>query len=196
MILAIDTETSGLYHRDLAASDPSQPWPVQIGMQLFDGRWNLRGAASWLVKPDGWSIQPDAQEVHGIAEADCHRYGVPLPAILLALRGAAANATKIIGHGVQFDRSIIASALAKLGATGDWWLQQSRKFACTMELSTDVLRLPGEFGQFKFPTLEEAHNFFFPNQPYTPAHRADEDIQACVRVARRLEEIGRWNTIL
>ena len=55
-----------------------------------------------------------------------------------------------------------------------------------MEMATPILRLPGEFG-FKYPTLEVAHRLLCGTE-YASRHRADEDMQATLRVWRAIKQ--------
>lgn len=189
MRVIYDTETSGLWHDDLPFDHPSQPHLVQLGAKLFDAKWQRTGAFVVLIKPEGWSIEPEAESHHGISEARCARHGVPIVAALAMLQSLTANARQIIAHHNEFDRKVIKAALHRLGSDGLWWQKKAPAFACTMELSTPVCQLPGEFG-FKFPSLEEAHRFFYPELDYSTEHDADSDTDACLRVAQALETMG------
>lgn len=184
MNLLFDTETSGLMKPDLDPLDPSQPHMVQLGAQLFDKQWRKRGHMNVLIKPDGWEIEPGAEEVHGISTQTCHRYGVSAAQALVLFQGLAGCAARIIGHHVQFDRTVVAAALKRAGGEGVWWARMGTKMFCTMEESTQVLQIPGEFG-FKFPTLEEARARLAPDAP-VPGHDADSDIAATMAVYRAL----------
>ncbi|MFP6639371.1 MAG: 3'-5' exonuclease, partial [Myxococcota bacterium] len=55
--------------------------------------------------------------------------------------------------------------------------------------SSDLLRLPGREGQFKWPTLAEAYEHFS-GQPLQGAHDALVDSEACLTVFRGLVETG------
>lgn len=190
MRLFFDTETSGLWRDDLPFDHPSQPSIVQLAVHLYDVKWQRTGHFVSLIKPDGWSIEPEAEAHHGISEARCSRFGIPLPAALLVLKGFASTARRLVGHHVEFDRKVIKSSLQRLGADGLWWQKKGPDFFCTMEASTPVLQLPGDYG-FKFPSLEEAHRFFYPEMDYSTQHDADQDSEATMRVFRALDDTGR-----
>lgn len=189
MRVFFDTETSGLWKEALPVDHPSQPSMVQLAAHLFDGNYQRVGHFVTLIKPAGWSIEPGAEEHHGITEARCSRFGIPLPTALLVLKGFVAVARRVVGHNVEFDRRVIRSELRRLGADGLWWEKKAPDFYCTMEGSTPICQLPGEFG-FKFPSLEEAHRHFYPELDYQTRHDADLDSEATVRVFRALEEAG------
>lgn len=192
MRLFYDTETSGLWRDDLPFDHPSQPNLVQLGLQFFDAKWKRTGLFTAMIRPDGWSIEPDAERHHGISEARASRHGIPLVAALSVLQGFAANARRIAAHNNEFDRKIIKSAIARAGGEGLWWARKAPQFFCTMESSTPVCQLPGEHG-FKFPSLEEAHRFFYPEAAYITEHDAEKDTDALVRVYQALERAGLTN---
>jgi DNA polymerase-3 subunit epsilon len=45
---------------------------------------------------------------------------------------------------------------------------------CPMKLSTPLCKLPGYYG-YKWPTVQEAYDFFFENNGYVERHRAGDD---------------------
>lgn len=188
MMLFVDTETSHLWADSLDQFDPAQPHMVQLGAQLLDLQWRRRAHLNVLIKPSGWEIASEAEEVHGISTQTCHRYGIELVAALAPLQGMVNCASRIIGHHIQFDRKIIAAAIHRAGGNGVWWQRAGGKMFCTMEKSTDVIQLPSEFG-FKFPTLEEAATRLAPDAP-KPGHDADSDIAATIAVYRALIDGG------
>lgn len=191
MRLFYDTETSGLWRDDVPFDHPSQPNMVQLAAQLFDAKWNRTGSFVFLIKPAGWSIEPEAERHHGISEQRCARHGVPLVVALAALQSLAGNARLVAAHHNEFDRKVVRSELARAGADGLWWERKGPQFFCTMEHSTDVCQLPSPFPGFKFPSLEEAHRHFYPELDYSTQHDAEADTDALVRVFRALEQIGR-----
>lgn len=187
MILVLDTETSGLLRPDLPAEDASQPHLLQLGLKLFPPAGGPPAASfSCLIKPDGWSVEPEAFAVHGIDEARAIRGGIDARIALIVLQAFAAKAMTIVAHHVEFDRKIIAAQLAKLGANGDWWKRCGPKFSCTMERATPICKIPGEFG-YKFPTLEEAHEHFYPGLEFKAQHDAEADVGACAAIYWALE---------
>lgn len=188
MRLAFDTETTGLVRKDLPNSDPSQPHLIQLAAKLFSPKWEVKGSLKVLIKPDGWSIEPAAAEIHGITEAACARYGVPLGAALLLFKSLADQASEVGAFNLHsFDRNVIGTACYRAGGVGLWWTQAARKMECIMEASAPVCELPGEFGGFKHPSLTEAH-LRLVGLPYEGRHDAEEDLDAAARVWRALKD--------
>jgi DNA polymerase III alpha subunit (gram-positive type) len=46
---------------------------------------------------------------------------------------------------------------------------------CPMILSTNICELPGQYGNYKWPKVEEAFSHFFPEVEYTEKHRGADD---------------------
>lgn len=61
---------------------------------------------------------------------------------------------------------------------------------CPMLLSTDILKLPGRYGSYKWPKVEEAFDFFFPDNDYTELHRGLDDAKHEAMIVYKLYEMG------
>lgn len=190
MYLGIDCETSGLSRAHLPPEDPSQPHLVQLGLKTWNARWEPRASVSLLVQPDGWTIEPEAERVHGISQAQAMRAGVRLGVALLILQDLAATAKTIFAHNMQYDRLIITAALYRTKASGIWWARRAGDMRCTMEEATPLCQLPGQYGSFKYPDLEEAHAILLPGEAtFKTRHDALSDIEAAARVLRKIDSI-------
>jgi len=187
--LIFDTETTGMVKWDLPPEHPSQPDLIQLGMLLVEtGSWRLRARHSVLVRlAEGVSIEPGAREAHGISEEDCARFGVaPIVACSL-FNQLCLQADLIVAHNMSFDRSVMLTALYRLGDKPD--RMQGKRLVCTKEASTDVLKLPGRYGSYKWPTLAEAYQYYA-GEELTGAHDARVDTEACLTVFRGLVSQG------
>lgn len=49
------------------------------------------------------------------------------------------------------------------------------EWPCPMKVATPVCQLPGKFDDYKWPKVEEAWSFFFPDEPYVELHRGTDD---------------------
>lgn len=50
-----------------------------------------------------------------------------------------------------------------------------KKLDCPMLISINVCRIPGRYGGYKWPSVQEAYDFFFPDSNYTEKHRGADD---------------------
>lgn len=92
MILAFDTETTGLANFRLPASHESQPHLVQIGAMLVDENFTVRNEINLIVKPEGWTIPASASSVHGITQEVAEQVGLPKGTVLDAFASRFAGA--------------------------------------------------------------------------------------------------------
>ena len=186
-VLVFDTETTGMVEWKQPPEHPGQPDLVQLGMLLVDvGDWSVRCSHSLLVQlADGVTIDPGARAAHGISEEDCARFGIA-PTVACALfNQLCMQADAIVAHNMSFDQSIMRTALYRIGNKPD--RTAGKRLICTKDESTDVLKLPGKFKSYKWPTLAEAYRFYTGNE-IEGAHDALVDTEACLAILRGLVE--------
>jgi len=185
MRLVYDTETTSLVHQHLPPDDPSQPHLVQLGLILLDDGIE-RASAELIVKPDGYTIPPQATAVHGISTELAAACGVPLLTALSVFCKLREAASEIVAYNLAFDELVMDAAIAR---SGRWPSHPGpAKRSCAMLLAAPIVNLPpsprmlaaGMDGP-KPPSLAEAHRFFF-GKGFDGAHGALADARACARV--------------
>ena len=62
------------------------------------------------------------------------------------------------------------------------------KFWDPLKILVPITRIPSRFG-YKYPTLQEAHNHLFPEEPYTCDHRALDDSTIPAKIILKLIQI-------
>ncbi len=69
MFLIFDTETTGLPKRWDAPLSDTENWPrcVQIAWQLHGADGQCLEHHAYLIRPDGFTIPYDSEQVHGIS---------------------------------------------------------------------------------------------------------------------------------
>lgn len=194
MILAFDTETTGLPDWNAPSDGPTQPHLVQLAMILLDDDLTERASVSMIIKPDGWVIPEEGPAaVHGITNAMANRFGVPerMATNLYAQWGLATGALHV-AHNTPFDLRIMRIALLRAGYTKERLDGLKVESFCTMRASTPIISLPptekmvrAGFKKPKPPKLEECIRHFF-GEELIGAHDALVDVRACVRVYRHL----------
>ena len=192
-LLFFDCETTGLPRVRYFSPEVVDDWPrlVQLAWARYDARGNEEDSRSFIVKPEGFRIPPDATEIHGISHAKAVREGRDLGEVLDEFLGAAtAPGTTLIAHNFDYDRNVVAGELIRtrkpLG-----FLELAG--ICTMKETTNLCQLsrPGGGFGFKWPTLEELHYHCF-GYSYEGAHDAANDIGACARSFFKLLEAGHF----
>ena len=61
---------------------------------------------------------------------------------------------------------------------------------CLMERSTNICRIPGKNGGYKWPKVQEAYNYFFPGNDYVESHRGADDAKHEAQIAHELYKLG------
>ncbi len=187
--LIFDTETTGMVKWNEPAEHPGQPDLVQLAMLLVEREtWTIKARVSLVLQlAEGVEIEPEAEATHGISAADCEQYGVkPIVAVSL-FNQLCMQADVIVAHNLSFDQSIMLTALHRLGNKPS--RMEGKDLVCTKEATTDVLKLPGKYGKYKWPTLAEAYRHYT-GLEIEGAHDALADAEACLAVYRALVSEG------
>lgn len=65
-----------------------------------------------------------------------------------------------------------------------------KSLPCPMMLSTDICKIPGRFDSYKWPSVEEAFAFFFPEEEYKEKHRGLDDAKHEAMIVYKLYQDG------
>jgi DNA polymerase III epsilon subunit-like protein len=151
-----DTETTGLPRcRDQAYKAPGN-WPHIVSIA-----WIIPGVKKeyYIIKPQ-WEIPQESIRIHGITYEHALKEGHELKEVLdkfwLDL-----GSKPLIAHNLDFDLNVLINAEL-------WDLKRQyppiKKTYCTMELTKNILKIPGQYG-YKFPKLSELYEFIFKKKP-------------------------------
>ncbi len=181
MYLIFDTETTGLPKRWDAPITDTDNWPrcIQIAWQLHDAMGNLVDHQDYLVRPDGFNIPYDAEQVHGISTELAKQDGADLNEVLEKFNTALAKAKFVVGQNVGFDVNIMGAEFHRLQIKNT--LRELPVLDTCTEYTAELCKIPGgRGGKFKLPTLTELHEYLF-NEPFAEAHNATADVEATTR---------------
>lgn len=184
VLLFIDTETTGKLNFRAPLDHPGQPHLVQFAAITTDGDGEELSQYSGIVRmPVGIEIPAEASAIHGITTEHAEACGIsPLTALNL-LDDLATAAHTIIAHNVDFDCAVIGCSYARAGMKMNMYgggLMTPAHF-CTMKATTPICKLPGNYGDYKWPKLPEAYRHFF-GCDFDKAHDALADVRACKRI--------------
>jgi DNA polymerase III epsilon subunit-like protein len=182
MLLFFDTETTGKANFNVPPDHPSQPRLVQLACELYtlDGTRPLH-TLSVIIKPEGFTIPEETSKIHGITQDIANAIGVKQSWAVNTFLGMMSHAKYFIAHNVSFDTLIM---LKEFHVAGKWTITSPNPFTstfCTMQTATNVCKLPGNYGKYKWPKLSEAYKYAF-NEDLQHAHDALVDVRACKRV--------------
>jgi DNA polymerase-3 subunit epsilon len=185
--LFFDTETTGIPRRWRAPVTDLDNWPrvVQIAWVVSSPDGTTAFPESHIVRPEGFTIPPDATRVHGISTEKALKEGMSLHEALTRFSAAAGGCDLAVAHNLEFDLNVLGAEFLRAGLANPIDGMHSR---CTMKESTNFCQLPGRYG-FKWPTLEELYALLFQQKP-TGLHDALADTQACARCFFELRRRG------
>jgi DNA polymerase III subunit alpha len=181
MYIIFDTETTGLPERYDAPLSDSANWPrcVQLAWQVHDQTGNLIEQFDCLIKPEGYNIPYDSEQIHGISTELAQEQGIPLQDALAKFEEALLKASYVVGQNVGFDINILGAEYFRIGKSSP--LTKFPVIDTCTECTADLLKLPGgRGGKFKLPTLTELHQYLF-GIPFSEAHNASADVEATAR---------------
>ena len=181
MYLIFDTETTGLPKKWNAPITDTDNWPrcIQIAWQLHDDLGNCIEHEDYLVKPEGFNIPYDAEQIHGISTELAEEQGIALSQVLEKFNIALAKTKFVVGQNLKFDLNIMGAEFVRLNVENK--LQELPVLDTCTEHTAKLCMIPGgRGGKFKLPTLTELHQHLF-NAPFGEAHNATADVEATTR---------------
>ena len=202
MYIIFDTETTGLPKDFNASINDLENWPrcIQMAWQLHDDMGQLVEAKDFIIRPDGFDIPFESEQIHGISTALAKDRGVDLDEMLVAFNNALEKASFLVGQNLDFDLNIVGAeflrrkiAPSKIFSESITILEDNKKVkrkdrvsiptvldTCT-EVTANLCKIPGgRGGKFKLPTLTELHEKLF-GEPFGEAHNATADVEATTR---------------
>ncbi len=181
MYIIFDTETTGLPKRYDAPIHDTDNWPraIQLAWQIHDKWGELVEQKNVLIKPEGFDIPYDSEQIHGISTALAEAKGIPIADALEQFNLALSKAEFVVGQNVDFDVNIMGAEFYRAGF--DTALMDMPVLDTCTEKTAKLCQIPGgRGGGFKLPTLTELHEFLF-KEPFAEAHNASADVEATAR---------------
>ncbi len=174
--LFFDTETVGLPKDYEAPASDTLNWPrmVQLSWILTDNQGNVLSTHDCIVRPDGFVVPEKAASIHGITTERALAEGAPLDSVLTVFLQTLDSAEYIVGHNISFDIHVVDAELVRRGY--DVRLTPMKAY-CTMLAGTDYCKLPGNYGHYKWPKLQELHKTLFGTE-FDDAHNSAADVDA------------------
>ena len=193
MFLIFDTETTGLPKNWKAPISDTSNWPrcVQIAWQLHDNFGKLVENKSFIIKPDGFDIPFESENIHGISTDLALADGVQLIKVLESFNSAISKSKFIVGHNINFDLNVIGCEFYRLNFESK--INTVDVLDTCSEQTAELCKLSGgRGGKYKLPTLTELHEFLF-NEKFKDAHNASADVEATSRCFLELIRIENFN---
>ncbi len=191
MFLIFDTETTGFPSRYGAPHTDLEAWSsarlVQLAWQLHDDEGKLLEVKNFIVKPEGFTIPYNSEQIHGISTERAQKQGMPLSYVLEEFELALEKTEFNVGHNIEFDLGVVGSEVLRAGRETQ---MHDLKCVDTKIESTEYCQLPGgRGGKFKWPTLTELYTKLF-GHAFDEAHNASADVEATSRAFLELIRLG------
>jgi DNA polymerase III epsilon subunit-like protein len=185
--LFFDTETTGLPRNWNAPMEEVDNWPrlVQLAWIMFGEDGMRMGEGNDIIRPDGFSIPPDASRVHGITTERAMKEGIPVRQALQMFRDKIGKSSCIVAHNIDFDEKIIGAEFIRAEIPHEF---PKKKKICTMKSSVNFCAIPSARG-YKWPQLSELHAKLF-GEAFKDAHDASADISATAKCFWELKKRG------
>lgn len=178
MKLFFDSETTGKADFRAPASATHQPRIVQLGALLTSDEGDEISSINLIIKPRTFEIPAEASAIHGITTGVAKLVGVEIEDALTVFLCLWNAADTVVAHNKGFD-------LLMLDIEAHHWKKlpwdKTKKQFCTMSAMTPICKLPGNYGDWKWPKLQEAHKHAF-GVEFDGAHDAMADVRACAKV--------------
>ncbi|MCC7572484.1 MAG: 3'-5' exonuclease [Candidatus Methanofastidiosum sp.] len=186
--LFIDTETTGLPRKRYAPYTDTNNWPrlVQIAWLYCDQNGEILSSEEYIIKPEGFVIPFDSQNIHGISNERAHMEGKELIYVLNRFSEFLNRSNYLVAHNIDFDFNVIGAELVRKGINTR--LNSINRF-CTMVGTTEYCQIPGGQYEFKWPSLFELYYTLF-NQTFEEKHDALYDVKICRECFFELKKRG------
>lgn len=139
-----------------------------------------------LISPAGWTIPTVEQQKkrgeknpsffidNNMSTERCKEFGKPLREVLPLIISDLQDSEIVVAHNIKFDMPVIGAEFLRLNFNVGKQLIK----VCTMESTTDLLKLPGYNGKHKFPKLVELYKYLF-GKEMAGNHDAFADVIGC-----------------
>lgn len=192
MKLFFDTETTGVPRNYKAPVTDLNNWPrlVQLGYVLYD---SLEGGEDfelhsneWIIKPNGFVISEQVSKIHGITQEYAMTNGESLKDVLEIFGRLIEISDELIGHNLSYDLNVLGAEYLRVFQSNPLVGKSSYD---TMLKGTDVCKIPGSYGHYKWPKLYELHQVLF-KSPLSQTHTALDDIRQTAKCYFELQKLG------
>jgi len=190
MYIFFDTETNGLWRRDLPSNHKDQPRLVSMAFQVCDDKEKIIAQYSSRIEPKSrdvpnFIIPKEVEDIHGISTQEAQDTGIALQYPLAIMTYFISKCHTMVAHNLAFDLQILERELEIL----NFIYKQPEKLHCTMMMAKDQLKLKADYNDYKFPKLEECFKHFFHRGVHN-YHDALLDVQLCRELYFHMKRMG------
>ena len=188
--LIFDLETTGF--RPKKNTDwRKEPYIIQIACKLVEGERVLGQLSSFIMPQDESGNQvPIPKEKffldQGYTDEFIKEVGGNQRSVIAMFNQFMCRAGAVVCHNADFDWPTLAATYSRTNR--DIRSMYGGPVYCTMLSLVDHLRLPGKWGNYKWPTLDEAYRKLVDPAGFEGAHNAMADVTATHKVLQAIWE--------
>lgn len=188
--LFFDTETTGFPNKKLPTEHRDQPHLLQLAFIVDDKTGNTVDEFCEIIKPTlTFQVPEAAYRIHGISYDRALKVGASGDFVLSLFHEWWSKCDRVVAHNYAFDVELMKITFARSS------IKRKKRATvpdvyCTMLRGTNVLKIPGRYGKYKWPSLDEAYRVLVDKSGFEGAHDALNDVRACRKVYYALQDLG------
>lgn len=179
-ILFFDTETTGLWDKNLPCGHEGQPRIVQLAAMQVDPATRRVLQSINLIVYRKEEIPEASVKVHGTSTEVSQKYGVFEDPALDIFCDMLIGSDLVVAHNIEFDINVINNAARLISGNPVLNVFAEKKTFCTMMAAVPVCKFESKWkrGEYAWPKLELAIPHLLGREP-TDAHQAIGDVIDC-----------------
>jgi DNA polymerase III epsilon subunit-like protein len=188
-IVFFDVETTGLpiSWKESYSNIYNWPYIIQLAYVVSNDKKEFSIKQDSILKPDGFKISSESTEVHGISNEQALIQGCNRKEVLENFASIITDANYIVAHNANFDVNVLRCEFLRNNIEDPF--QKDLSIICTMKKSTNFCKIPSEFVNYKWPSLQELYYKLF-EKHFNDAHNAKHDVMATFECFWELVIIG------
>lgn len=172
-----DTETS-------ARTSPNKKWTnqqevIEIAYLITDRKFNTVMEKQFMIRDVATEIFEHQTKYTMDDLKNGKEWKEVYESMIEDMKMVYSNNGAFIAHNLVFDRDVIiySSQLKNLETSMFSEMIDHRGY-CTKEKTTNICKIPSQYGRgYKWPKLQELHDFLHPTIPYVQTHLALDDVR-------------------
>src|SRR5689334_16678932 len=138
--IVIDVENTGKFDFKRSADAEGQPRMAQLAMILIDDEGLVEGERNFYIRPDGWTMDPEATAINGLTDDFLHTHGVPVAVALEAYSAMVRAGRFVVAFNAQFDVKQVRGELRRAGMPD---LFEETRNICVMRKANGIILKEG-----------------------------------------------------
>lgn len=188
-IVFFDVETTGLpiSWKESYSNINNWPYVIQLAYIVSYNENEVSIEQDVILKPDGFEVPNESTKIHGISNEQAIIEGSDRKEVLENFVSVIIDANYIVAHNTNFDINVLRCEFLRNNIEDPF--QKDLSIICTMNKSTNFCKIPSEYGDYKWPSLQELYYKLF-NKYFSDAHNAKQDVRVTFECFWELVGLG------